>query len=53
MGTDAESTKQGKLLKIKGDAWYAQTIDIGTFLGACWSKARLNQLKIILDGVST
>jgi hypothetical protein len=24
MGTDAESTKQGKLLKIKGYAWYAK-----------------------------
>jgi len=44
MGTDAESTKQGKLLKIRGNAWYALFAHIRTFLATPEGKAKLKEL---------
>jgi hypothetical protein len=53
MGTDAESAKQSKLLKIRGNAWYIQCDRIRTFFTALGEKKKLIQLKIILEGIST
>jgi hypothetical protein len=53
MGTDAENTKQGKLLENKGYAWHTQCDHIRTFLTVHGAKNTLCQLKIILESVST
>lgn len=41
------------LMVLMRDLWYAQTIDIGTFLEDSQDKDRLYQLRISLNAIST
>ena len=48
MGTDAENKKQGKLLKIRRNAWYATETKFRTFLLSVIQAGKVNELRTLV-----